>query len=532
MTPSVRLGAPQRHVLTWTVALAALAAVTAVLLALRVHLNPAHIALSFLLVVLVGSATGGRVLGFTLAVLAFVLFNYFFLPPYDTLAIENPFDWIVLAAFLATSIVATQLLDRARERAEEARLRAVEVERLAVLGSETLNAGRAEDALGAIADVIRGTLQVDCCEIYLEQGTPPVYVPVARAGNCGAAAPLDAASLAAWVALRGAPAAEYADRTTAVGWDGTANGATPWEHRRQWRTSGDVRVMLAPLHVRSRTVGVLRIAHAAPIVLDPAQERFLDVLAYYAALGVERVRLVAEADRAEALRQADELKNALIAGVSHDLRTPLTTIKALAHGLARQGYADAASIEEEADLLNRIVADLLDLSRLNAGGMPVHLELNAADDLIGAVMHHVRGLLSGREVHVRRDANDALLFGTFDMVQSLRVLANLVDNALRHAPPPAPVELFVARRGATLVFSVADRGPGIPPEERERVFEPFYRPPGARADVGGAGLGLAIARRLAEAQGGTVRYEPRPGGGSVFAFELRAADAPVIEESV
>jgi len=147
-------------------------------------------------------------------------------------------------------------------------------------------------------------------------------------------------------------------------------------------------------------------------------------------------------------------------------------------------------------------------------------------------MHHVRGLLSGREVHVRREAHDALLFGTFDMVQSLRVLANLVDNALRHAPPPAPVELFVERRGATLVFSVADRGPGIPPEERERVFEPFYRPPGARADVGGAGLGLAIARRLAEAQGGTVRYEPRPGGGSVFTFELRAADAPVIEEPV
>ena len=530
MTPRLRLSGAQRRALTWVVALAALASITTGMLAIRVHLNSAHIALSFLLVVLVGSATGGRALGFTLAVFAFILFNYFFLPPYGTLAIQNPFDWIVLAAFLVTSVIATQLLDRARERADEARLRAVEVERLAVLGSETLNAGRAEDALGAIADVIRGTLRVDCCEIYLEQNVPPVYTPVARAGRCGAAAPLDAASLAAWVALRGAPAAEYADRTTAVGWDEAATGATPWEHGRPWQTSGEVRVMLAPLHVRRLTVGVLRIAHAAPIVLDPAQQRFLDVLAYYAALGVERVRLVAEANRAEALRQADALKNALIAGVSHDLRTPLTTIKALAHGLARHGSAEAASIEEEADLLNRIVADLLDLSRLNAGGMPVHVELNTADDLVGAVLHHVRGLLGGREVHVRRDANDAMLFGTFDMVQSLRVLANLVDNALRHTHPPAPVELFVERHGAALVFSVADRGPGIPMEERERVFEPFYRPPGTRANVGGAGLGLAIARRLAEAQGGTVRYAPRPGGGSVFAFAVPAADAPVIEE--
>ncbi|HEX6965378.1 MAG TPA: DUF4118 domain-containing protein [Gemmatimonadaceae bacterium] len=529
-----------RRLITWIVALSALGAVTAGLLAIRAHLDAAHIVLTFLLVVLVGSAVGGRALGLTLAALAFLLFNYLFLPPYYTLAIENPFDWIVLVAFLVTSIVATHLLNRAQERAEEARQRAVEVERLAVLGSETLNAGRAEDALAAIADVIRGTLAVECCEIYLERGTPPVYAPAARSGACGPASTLDAASLTAWVALHGVPAAEHGDRTT---WVGSAEhgaaevsaSSTVWGIGRAWRTAGDVRVLLAPLRVRTRTVGVLRIAHTAPIVLDPAQQRFLDVLAYYAALGAERVRLASEAERAEALRQADELKSALIAGVSHDLRTPLTTIKAVAHKLADRrdadadAAADAASIEEEADRLNRFVADLLDLSRLSAGGMPMHLELNSADDLIGAVVRHVHAMLGGRELRVRRDLREPILFGTFDMVQSLRVLANLVENALKYAPT-APVELFVERRGDTLVFGVADRGPGILESERERVFEPFYRPPGSRPDVGGVGLGLAIARRLADAQHGTVRYEPRPGGGSIFLFELPATTAPVIEQ--
>ncbi|HEX5436591.1 MAG TPA: ATP-binding protein [Gemmatimonadaceae bacterium] len=458
--------APPRRVVVWVLSLIALAAVTVGMAAIRGHLTTAHVALTFLLVVLLGSAAGGRTLGLLLAVLAFVLFNYVFLPPYYTVAIEDPFDWIVLAAFLVTSIVATHLLNRAQQRAEEARQRAIEVERLAVLGAETLNVGRAEDALAAIANVIRTTLGVEHCDISLDRAGP-----------------------------------------------------TP--------AASDASIMNVPLQVRARTVGVLRIAHSAPIALDPAQRRFLDVLAYYAALGVERVRLVAEAERAEALRQADALRNALIAGVSHDVRTPLTTIKAIAHRLASHGSPDAASIEEEADRLDRFVGDLLDLSRLNAGDMSMHLELNTADDLVGAVVHHVRELPGAQALCVRHDQSGAVLFGTFDIVQSMRVLANLVENALKYGPPVTPVELFVERCGGRLRFGVADRGPGIPPGEQDRIFEPFYRPPGARPDVGGAGLGLAIARRLAEAQHGAVRYEPRPGGGSIFLFELPAAATPV-----
>jgi two-component system sensor histidine kinase KdpD len=221
----------------------------------------------------------------------------------------------------------------------------------------------------------------------------------------------------------------------------------------------------------------------------------------------------------------------LLAAVSHDLRTPLTTIKALAHAVASEGdpgsRARAASIEEEADRLNRTVADLLDLSRLDAGALTVRPELNAVEDLIGATLQRVSGVTGGREIVVHPPLSAPLLVGRFDFVHALRALGNLVENALRYSPSPAPVELSFERDGDVLRISVGDRGPGIAPDEERRIFEPFYRPEGARPDVGGAGLGLAIASRLAHAQGGRVYYEPRRGGGSIFVLELPASEPPI-----
>src|SRR6478672_563339 len=330
---------------------------------------------------------------------------------------------------------------------------------------------RAEDALGAIADVIRSALGVTRCEILVPKDQP--------------SAPADA-SLAP-------------------------------------------HVLDMPLHVRERTVGVLRLSHDAPIVLDPDARRFLDALAYYAALGVERVRLTAAAERAEAFRQADELKTALLATVSHDLRTPLTTIKALAHQLAARGEEDALSIEEEADRLNGFVADLLDLSRLSAGELPLRLELDAVDDLVATTLDRLRGRSAGRTIRVARldhDVNEEpILFARFDLAQSQRALVNLLENAIKYGPPDEPIELWIARLGDRVRLTVADRGPGIPEEEVALIFEPFYRPKGSRPDVGGAGLGLAIARRIAEAQGGSLTYATRAGGGSEFRFELPAGTA-------
>jgi len=458
----------QRPMLPWLFWLGALAVLTAAFLPFRGHIDKLNIAFTFLLIVLGGSAGGGRALGLSLAGIAYLDFHYFFVERYDSLVMAKPLDWLVLVAFLVTSIVAEQLLTNLLDRADVARRRAEEVERLAALGSETLSVGRAEDALSRILDVIRTELQVERCDI-IERGV-------------------------------------------------AARRSEPWP---------DERTLVIALVVRGRPIGLLRLTHSAPIVLGAAQRRFLDVLSYYAALGLERVHLVAEAERADAFRQADALKAALIASLSHDLRTPLTTIKALASKLRAHALPEATSIEEEADRLNRLVTDLLDLSRLNAKAMPIRLEINTAEDLIGAAVQRVAGTAGSQRLvilHPTEDIEADTLAGEFDFVQSLRALVNLVENALKYSPPDAPVELSAVRIGARLEFRVADRGPGVAASERERVFEPFYRAPGVTADVSGAGLGLAIASRLATEQGGVVRHEPRDGGGSIFTLALQATD--------
>jgi len=341
--------------------------------------------------------------------------------------------------------------------------------------------GRAEDALLRIAEVIRTTVGMSECRII--------------------------------------PNSENASAPTEMGMVGRPR-------------DGVTRIVRA-LSVQDRGVGSLVLANETPVELDAAQLRFLDAITYYAALAVDRVRLVAEAEHAEALREADRLKDVVLASVSHDLRTPLTTIKALAQSAAMQGNKSAAAIEEQADRLTRMVNDLLDLSRLKGGGFAARPELNTAEDLIGAAVRQTRGLFGDRQLRTVIDLDSPALVGHFDFSQSLRVLCNLLENAVRYSPAGDGVELAARREGDYLVFSVADRGPGINEDDVARVFEPFYRAKNATPDAGRAGLGLSIARTLAEIQGGDVTYTIRRGGGSVFALRLPATELrdDVLEES-
>jgi two-component system sensor histidine kinase KdpD len=223
------------------------------------------------------------------------------------------------------------------------------------------------------------------------------------------------------------------------------------------------------------------------------------------------------------------MKDAVLASVSHDLRTPLTTIKALAHELAAAGDERASIIEDEADRLNKFVADLLDLSRLSAG-VSLSPEPNEAEDLIGAAMQRIGSPVGSGRVNVRVGGNEMLLFGLFDFGQTLRALVNLLENALKYSPADSVVDLAVDRRGDWLEFTVSDRGPGVPDEACERIFEPFYRPESSAPDIGGAGLGLSIARAIARGEQGDITYEPRPGGGSVFVLRVPWVEATALGE--
>lgn len=490
-----------------------LAAVTLPMLALRENLDKAHVALLYLLVVFATSAFAGRRFGLALAGTAFLLFNFLFLKPYYTLTITDPFDWLILLFFLLTSAVAAQLLEYQRRQTVLAEERGVELDRLATLGAETLNAPRAELALAAIARVIQTAVGVDRCELYVQLDDQPLRLVADTQPLDSQPDPEpDAQGLVQYIIKTGNAAMERPDFTVHV---------VDMRADRRDDTRGPVRSLALPLTIRSLTLGVVRVSGQEPIQLSESQMRVLNSLAYYASLGVERFRLERTEATAEELRRLDRLKDALLAAVSHDLRTPLTTIKGIAHELSLNGATRAQDIEEEVGRLTSLVDSLLELSQLNAGALPVHVEMNTVDELIGVALDRCEIVLRNRAVHVSSDEPD-LISGTFDLSHSVRIVVNLIENAVKYSPHSAPIDIASRVVGDRIEVSVADRGVGVPVGERVRIFEPFYRVPGATVDVRGAGLGLSIAQRLARAQGGDLRVEERTGGGSTFVLSLPA----------
>ena len=511
--------------------LAAVAALSGLLLLGRGWLDKSHIALAYVAVTLAASAFGGRAAGMVAAIGAFVAFDVFFLPPYGTFVVANPADWVVLVAFLATSLLAGQLFHRAEQRRLAESERAAEVDRLATLGTEALASGRAADALAAAAEVIRAALDADVCEIWTRTDDAAAWVREAPAVSAGGATPPPLLDVAATDA-----------RTVIERRDGTTRlGAGIEVTNELLQDVGDPASLLVPLVARGHTVAVLRVARAAGLSFTPARTRYLRALSYYAALAAERLRLIGTAERADALRAEATAKDAVLAAVSHDLRTPLTSIRGLAHELAEQGDERALVIEEEATRLARMVGSLLDLSRLTAEATERLTsdvrrpasgsrsgEPNEVEDLIGVALQRVEGTAGAGRISVSLDPAHPLLLGRFDLSDTVRALVNLLDNAVQHSPPGAPVELAAVRDGGEIVLRVADRGPGVPDAERERIFEPWVRRRGTADGSGGAGLGLALARATAIAQGGSLRHEPRDGGGSVFVLRLPALDVEAL----
>jgi two-component system sensor histidine kinase KdpD len=500
-----------------------LALSTATLVSVRGDIEQSHVALTLLLVVLGGSAGGGRPLGYTLAVLGFVLIDYFFQAPYGSLAVGKALDWVVLVAFLASAFVATELLARARGEAETARRRTEEVASLSRLGSETLRHAHADDALEALSALIRSTLSARWCTIreLPESKARRRWTSVLDVEDTRTAERMrdldERMTLAA-----SANAMAAADRVALA----TADGSVVIDSLAGESANSRIEAFGLPLFVESRLVGMLIVGGSTqePLMFAPARRRFVATISYYAAVGLERVRLTSEAEEARELREANRAKDEVLAAVSHDLRTPLTTIKLLAQAAGARGDTAAASIEQQVDRLADLVTNVLDLSRIRAGGVSLDVALNTAEDVIAAAVARVQGVLRGRRIATSVDLDQPALVARFDFVQTLRILGNLVDNALRYSPEGEVVDIVATREDQWVAIAVLDRGPGVPAAERDRIFDAFYRPRSEVPDAGRAGLGLSIARRLAELQHGTVDYSPRNGGGGVFTLRLPAVD--------
>jgi two-component system, OmpR family, sensor histidine kinase KdpD len=505
----VRLVAAVRSWIIWG---AILAFVVAVFVTVRASTDVAQIVLTLLLVVIGGSVAGGRPLGFALALLSTELIDYYFQRPFEVLTLPKPLDFVVLLAFCATAFVTTDLLSRARQEAAAADARTREVETLSRLGADTLRFASSEDALSALTALVCRVLEADACRVARKdwrtldaRGTSPF-------GNEPSAV------------------TEVADLASSTGGmailsgDGAIIQMSVSEFTSAEQALAPARIVALPLYAGETGIGVLVVRKDALLVLDAAQRQLLAAMSYYAAIGIERQRLISEAAYSEALRESQRAKDEVFAVVSHDLRTPLSTIKVLAQTGAKDGDATSIAIVEQADRLARLVSDLLTVSRFRAGDIPLHMELNTAEDLIGAVLRQAEGVRDGRTIDVHIDYESPALVGNFDFVHTLRIVGNLLDNALRHTPPGGTIDIRADRDANHLVLTVADRGPGVADVERSRIFEAFYRPADATRDGGQAGLGLSIARSLAERQGGTVEYEPREGGGSLFILRLPAAD--------
>jgi two-component system sensor histidine kinase KdpD len=299
---------------------------------------------------------------------------------------------------------------------------------------------------------------------------------------------------------------------------------------------------LFPLKTNQRVVGILRLqveddprffgrekAVGSETDRSDPNSAFFWTFLDQAASMIEHARLRRESVRIEILQRTDALRASLVSSISHDLRTPLTSIKAAASSLlqddvqwndeARQSFAQA--IEREADRLNRLVGNLLDMSRIEGGALQLEKEWYPLDEVLHDVLEHMQPLLKGRQISL--DLPVELPPVEVDYLLLDQVLTNLIENALRYTPARSPITIAVSTTTTNMTISVADQGPGIPVSDLERIFDKFYRVQGRTSHTTGSGLGLAVCRGLVEAHGGHIWATNRSGGGAIFHFTLPLA---------
>jgi two-component system sensor histidine kinase KdpD len=492
-----------RLLIGYVIAAAGTAVVTGGLLAVRGRVTATNVALAYLLVVVAAAANGGLWPGVTAAGLGFLAFDLLFLPPYGHLKVHSQQDYVSLAVYLLIALVVSVLVDARERRRDQAERREQETRTLYELSNSLLGHDSLQATLQRVATTVRSLFELAGCAIVLPSDSTPGVVVAATDGQLPEQLP---------AMLHAAPDREVRLRKPPGGDAGSAS------------------TLVVAMRTAQRPVGamVLVATGPQPAGFGEVERRLLTTFANQAALAVDHGQREQERAHAQALVESDRLRSALLNSVSHDLRTPLASIKASASSLLDPDIAwDQAeqrefleTIDQESDRLSRLVHNLLDMSRIEAGALDPQLTETTLAEVIGPVVRLARAQGSQQLlVEIPEDLPTILV----DPVRLDQVLTNLVDNARRYANGQ-PITLAGRAVDGQVELRVIDHGPGIPEAERERVFDQFYRLRRNGHGSDGTGMGLAICRGIVSALGGQISVEDTPGGGATLVVSLPAAD--------
>jgi two-component system sensor histidine kinase KdpD len=465
----------------------------------------ADVVMTYLLgIVLVSMRFGFRasVIGAVLAVLAF---DFFFIPPYGEFSVSDLRHVVTFAVMLLVAVVIAGLTKRVRDQAAVA-LRGER--RTAVLYALSRELSQIQDR-AELASVGAHHLEriFDGGVAIFEANEADRLVPAYVTESAQAPVAKDEGVIR-WVQTHG--------REAGVGTSTLAG-------------SRGFYVPLLTSGAERKVLGVLGIYPVDPLRFeDPEQQRLADALARQIAVALERARLSEANERARIEVQAEQMRSALLSSVSHDLRTPLAVMKGSASTLTDPSLAPATRKEltlalvEETERLDRLIANLLDVTRLESGSVRIVKEWQSLEEVIGAAFNRMEARLEGHPVTIEVPAD---LAAPFDGALIEQALANLLENAAKYTSPGTPIEVMASKVDGDVVVEVSDRGPGVPLEERERIFDKFHRGPSERTK-GGVGLGLTICRAIVTTHGGRIWVENREGGGASFKFSLPLEGEP------
>jgi two-component system sensor histidine kinase KdpD len=436
------------------------------------------VALTFLLAVLLIATVWGLAEAITTSFAAFFAFNFFFLPPVGALTIEHPENLVALFTFLIVAISASQLSARAQRRALETQRRRRETEQLYALGRSILLNERFDETLPGVVTSVARIFEVDQVALFdLSSNKTFRYGPE-----------VDQALLA-----------EVA-RTGASSHDPKGKFA------------------IASLQLAGNTIGSIAIRGEPGATIT-----VVEAIANLIAIGLERARAIERAASAEAAHRNEELRAALLDGLAHDLKTPLTAIKAsvtsLISGLPRTEERREellTIVNEETDRLHRIISDTIQLARIDAGKVSLRRRPCALEEVIQQAAAELK--LSDSRLRIRMPESLPTLPVDAELI--VQALKQLLDNANRYSPAGAPIEISAQVMEDSVIVNVSDSGPGVPIDEQSRIFEKFYRGRQSARFPEGTGMGLSVAKGIVEAHGGSISVSARATGGSVFSLQI------------